>query len=98
MRRTLTGITALGQEGGWSVVSGEIRITRRPAERRAWHHSRLKGFFLAPAWSKMTTLEKTAQLLLWWPKLLAQEALVGPGAIFQVPANPGSQLTQLRVS
>jgi hypothetical protein len=91
-------ITSLGDEGGWTVLSGDVRITRRPAERVAWHQARLKGFFLAPAWNKLSNLEKTARVLLWWPKLLAQEQLVGPGAIFQVPVNPGSRLTQLRVS
>jgi hypothetical protein len=91
-------IRALGAEGGWSVLSGDVRITRRPSERLAWHQSRLKGFFLAPAWSKLPTTEKTARLLLWWPKLVAQERLVGPGAIFQVPVNAGSRLNQLRVT
>lgn len=90
-------IARLGADGGWSVLSGDVQITRRPSEKLAWHQTRLKGFFLAPAWSKLSTLEKTARLLLWWPKLRAQERLVGPGAIFQVPINAGSRLTQLRV-
>jgi hypothetical protein len=91
-------ISALGTEGGWSVLSGDVRITRRPTEKLARHRSRLKGFFLAPAWSKLSNLEKAARLLLWWPKLRNQERLVGPGALFQVPVNPGSRLLQLRVS
>jgi hypothetical protein len=90
-------ISALGAAGGWSVLSGDVRITRRPTERLAWHRSRLKGFFLAPAWSKLTNLEKTARLLLWWPKLRIQERLVGPGAIFQRPINAGSRLAQIRI-
>jgi hypothetical protein len=90
-------IRVLGAEAG-RYCHGDYRIARRPAERLAWHQSRLKGFFLAPAWSKFSTLEKTARLLLWWPKLVAQEQLVGPGAIFQVPVNPGSRLKQLRVT
>ena len=90
-------ISALGAAGGWSVLSGDVRITRRPTERLAWHQSRLKGFFLAPAWSKLTNLEKTARLLLWWPKLRIQERLVGPGAIFQLPINAGSRLSQVRI-
>jgi hypothetical protein len=90
-------IEALGAEGGWTVLSGDVHITRRPAERLAWHRSRLKGFFLAPAWSRMTNIEKTARLLLWWPRLVAQDALVGSGAVFQIPVNPGSRLSQLRI-
>ena len=91
-------IEGLGREGGWTVLSGDLRIMRHPAERLAWHRSRLKGFFLARGWSKMKNLEKTARLLLWWPKLVVQEELVGPGAVFQLPINPGSRLKQLPVS
>ena len=90
-----TWLHAIGEEGGWTVISGDIRITRQPSERRAWRQSRLKGFFLAPGWSRYTNLQRTARLLLWWPKFQAQERLVEPGAIFQVPINPSSKLTQL---
>ena len=90
-------ISELGAEGGWTVLPGDVRITRRPAEKLAWHRSRLKGFFLAPAWSKLSNLEKTARLLLWWPKLREQERLVSPGAIFQVPINAGSRLSRIQV-
>lgn len=91
-------IEDLGTEGGWAVISGDVRITRRPAERLAWHRSRLKGFFLAPSWSKLANIEKTGRLLLWWPKIEVQERLVAPGAIFQLPVNVGSRLVQLRVT
>ncbi len=92
-----TWIQALGAEGGWTVISGDIRITRQPSERMAWRQSRLKGFFLAPGWGKYTNLQRTARLLLWWPKFQAQERLVERGAIFQVPINSGSKLTQLPI-
>lgn len=35
----------LGREGDWVIVSGDPRITRGRAERRAWHESGLTAFF-----------------------------------------------------
>lgn len=51
----VTWIKALGRE--WIVISGDVRITRRAAERAAWRSSGLVGFFLAPGWSKFKTIE-----------------------------------------
>ena len=41
-------IRALNQEGHWIVISGDLRITRNHAERRAFQSSQLTGFFMAP--------------------------------------------------
>lgn len=90
-------IEELGNDGGWTVVSLDMRITKRPAEKLAWRRSKLKGFFLAPGWASLGVEEKTARLLLWWPKLVQQEGLVGPGAIFEVPVKSGSKLKQLTI-
>ena len=88
-------IRALGQEGGWVVISGDVRIAKKPAERNAWRQSGLIGFFLAPGWRKFDPLIQTARLLMWWETLVAQAQLVEGGAIFQLPINPGSKLKQL---
>lgn len=88
-------IEALGQEGGWIVISGDASITRRAAERSAWRQAGLVGFFLAPGWRKLDPLLQTARLLMWWERLVAQADLVEGGAIFQLPINPGSRLRQL---
>ena len=88
-------IAKLAQEGGLSVLSGDIKITKRRAEKEAWRASKLKGFFLAPAWASYNNIERSWRLLRWWPKLVEAEALVGPGAIFQLPVNATSRLHQL---
>lgn len=90
-------IVELGrQAGGWVVISGDIKIAKRPSEREAWRSSALIGFFLAPAWSGLTNIERAARLLLWWPKIVAQADLIAPGAIFQLPVNAGSKMRQLK--
>ena len=88
-------IATLAQEGGWSVLSGDVRITKRKAEKEAWRATKLKGFFLAPGWASYSNVERAWRLLRWWPKLVEAEQLVGPGAIFQLPINASSKLTQL---
>jgi hypothetical protein len=88
-------IKALGEEGGWVVISGDNNITRRVAERQAWRQARLTGFFFMPAWRKFDPLIQTARLLMWWDNLVAQVQLVEGGAIFQLPINPGSKLRAL---
>ena len=42
----VTWLEALGHEGEWIVISGDIRISRNRAERAAWRESGLTAFFL----------------------------------------------------
>lgn len=57
-------IEAIGAEGGWSVVSGDLRITKNRAERAAWMQTDLIGFFMEPALLKLDPLQQTSRLLL----------------------------------
>ncbi len=43
----VTWLEALGHEGEWIVISGDIRISRNRAERAAWRESGLTAFFFA---------------------------------------------------
>jgi hypothetical protein len=88
-------IKALGEDGGWVVISGDAGITRRAAERQAWRQAKLIGFFVMPSWRKLNPLIQTARLLLWWDSLVAQAQLVEGGAIFQLPVKSSSRLRQL---
>jgi predicted nuclease of predicted toxin-antitoxin system len=42
-------ITALDREGGWAVLTKDIRIRQRPHERAALDRSRIVYFFLGGA-------------------------------------------------
>ncbi len=90
-------IKSLSQEGGWTVLSGDIRIAKRKAEKEAWRGSKLKGFFFAPGWASYGNVERSWRLLRWWPKIVEAEELVAPGAIFQLPVNASSKLRQLNL-
>lgn len=90
-------IKALGQEGGWSVISNNIRITKVASERQAWRQTDLIGYFYAPGWRKLDPIEQAARLLLWWPKLEAHSELVAGGSAFQLPINSGSKIVSLPI-
>lgn len=91
-------LSTLGSEGGWTVVTLDKRILKRPAERAALRRSRVNAFFLKPGWlkpgwQKRTRLQLTAHLLLRWPSLQQTVTLVGGGLYF-VPVNAGAKLEQ----
>ena len=88
-------IPVLGAERGWSVVSGDTRITRSATERAAWRQTDLIGYFLAPGWRKLDPLHQTGRLLFWWDKLIAHSGLVTGGSVHELPINAGSKIKPL---
>lgn len=79
-------ITALGNEGGWAVVSADRRITRNRVERHAFLAAGLVGFFFSSSLKKSRIEIQTARLLTIWPEMTAQASLVRSGC-FQIPAS-----------
>lgn len=75
-------IFALAKEGGWVVVSGDLRITRNPAERKAWQESGLVAFFLEKSWANLTLWDQAWRLFKWWPEIVAQASRISPPAGF----------------
>lgn len=89
-------MATLGNEGGWVVISRDGRILKNRLEREAFRRSKLILFVLASGWARLTFPEVAAKLLLRWPKIADQTALVSGGAAFELPVKPGSKLRQLR--
>lgn len=88
-------ITGLASEGGWSVVSGDHRITKNKAERAAWLQTELVGFFLEPSLARLDPLQQTARLLFWLPIIRRQLSLIRGPALFALPLKATSKLRQL---
>jgi len=83
-------MVALGDEGGWVVISGDRRIHRNRLEREAWRRSRLVVFFLAPQWRRLRNIEIAWRRLRWWPRIDDQVRIVAPPAAFELPLNYGT--------
>jgi hypothetical protein len=89
--RDVDWITALDREGGWAVLTKDLRIRQRPHERAALDRSRVVYFFLAGAWMKYTVEETAARLIRLIPKMATQSDLADRGR-FELPINAGSKL------
>lgn len=87
----LEWISALGAEGGWAVLTKDLRIRTRPHERAALDRSRVVYFFLAGSWRRYTVEETAARLIRLIPKMAAQTDLADRGR-FELPINAGSKL------
>ena len=86
-RRTddVVWMKALGEEKDWVVISGDLRITRNPAEREAWRESGLTAFFLQKAWGNQTIWPFSSRFIFWWPRIVAQAGMAPKGKGFYVP-------------
>lgn len=89
-------IDALGRQGGWSVISGDLRIQRNKAERAVWMQTDLIGYFLEPGLARLPPIEQTARLLMRLATIEAQSRIVSGPAMFAVPLRTSSGLRQIR--
>ena len=87
-------IGALGREGGWSVLSGDLHIQRNKAERAAWMQTDLIGYFLEPGLAALAPVEQTARLLMRLATIEAQSRMMRGPAMFSIPIRGG--LRQIR--
>ena len=88
-------ITALDKEGGWAVLTKDLRITTRPHERQALDRSRVVYFFLTDSWRRMSVEETASRLILLVPKMAAQVDLIERGR-FELPVNASARLRPQR--
>jgi hypothetical protein len=91
----LEWISTLASEGGWVVISGDVRITRSPAERKAWLESGLIAFFLEKGWTNLDLWDLSWRFIKWWPGIVKMAERVRPPAAFGVPVS-SSKLRQLQ--
>lgn len=78
-------IKALGQERDWVIISGDLHITRNPAERQAWLESGLTAFFLKSGWADQKLWLYASRLVAWWPQIVTQANMIAQGQGFLVP-------------
>lgn len=78
-------LSELGSEGNWTVVSGDIRITRG-AERKVWQESGLTAFFFGGEYANRKQWKQVMHFLHWWPEIKREarehrEACPGSGYV-----------------
>lgn len=60
----------LGEDGGWLVLSGDLRIARSIPERKAWEESGLTVFFCDEGWCRQPHWSQFTALVRWWPSIV----------------------------
>lgn len=84
-------IRTLNNEGGWSVLTQDLRIRTKPHERMAMDNSKIVFFFIDGAWKKYGVEETTARLIRLVPNMAKLVDLQDRGRI-DLPINAGSKL------
>ncbi len=84
----------LGKEGGWIVISKDVKQIKKPAERDAILRSGVMVFYLMPAVGKQRVNEQAATIIWQWDKILKQYEL-SEGGLFALPVRKGSKFKVL---
>lgn len=62
-------ISALGEEGGWVVLSGDLNIAKKRPMRELFLRSRLIGFFPKVAVMELPLHKKASRILYVWDRM-----------------------------
>lgn len=77
-------IPALGAEGDWVVLSGDLNIARKRPSRELFKGARLVGFFPKSAVMELPLAKKASRILFVWDRIERISNDVRPG-MFELP-------------
>jgi PIN like domain len=72
-------IVALGSEGGWVVLSGDLNIAKKRPSRELFLRSQLVGFFPRRGVMELPIAKKAARILSVWDRMERISRDVRPG-------------------
>jgi len=72
-------IPALGEEGGWVVLSGDLNIARKRPSRELFLRAQLVGFFPRAAVMELPLARKASRILYVWDSMERISNDVRPG-------------------
>jgi hypothetical protein len=80
-------IRTLAEQGEWVIISGDPRISRGQAQRKAWQESGLTAFFFADGWASKGFWKQAESLVHWWPQIVLRARETIPGSGYLIPLN-----------
>lgn len=89
-------LNVLGEEGNWTIVSGDVRISTNRHQRQVWLSTGLTAFFLANGWTNRGLWDIAWMFVRWWPQIVKQAGLVDPGAGFIIPNKSTGKFKQIQ--
>lgn len=88
-------VQALAEEGGWTILSGDLNLARLRHQRRALRGYKVTVFSLAPGWLDLPLWEQAAELLRRWPEIEREAEAAEPGAMVEIPVSPTAGFRKL---
>ena len=79
-------IPLLGKEGGWAVLSADMRIAKKRPSRQLFIMAGLVGFFFSSSMQKAPLNTQAARILTIWPQMMLHMSTTANG-VFEVPAS-----------
>ena len=86
-------IEALRHEGGWAVLSGDLRIAKKRPSRSLFINANLVGFFPLPAVTALPINRFAARVLHVWPGMI-DLVKVSKGGVYELSIS-GSKFRQI---
>jgi len=91
----LVWLQSLGEEAhDWAVISGDAFRKKKGAERQVIRKYGLSVFVLQPSWASRRYWEKTAQFVLWWPRIVEQARAI-EGTALEIPWRASARFRQI---
>ena len=77
----------LAEEGDWTVIGADVRISKNRVNREAWRRSGVTIFIFKAGYTNLGIWDQAWRTVRWWPFIRDQAALIkrGTGAGFWVP-------------
>jgi PIN like domain len=79
-----TWMSILGQEAGWIIISGDLRIRKNPHEVQAWRAAGHTTFFLKDGWINLPFWTQAWKLVKCFPDVVATATKAKGGTFFSV--------------
>ncbi|MGH7729163.1 MAG: hypothetical protein ACREQC_06285 [Candidatus Binataceae bacterium] len=82
----VTWIPQIGQRG-WTLVTGDRGISRKPAERKALEEANVVSIFMAKGFTSKPLFEQVSLVIRSWPEIQRAVEQVKPGTSLQISPN-----------
>jgi PIN like domain len=88
-------LNTLSEERNWGVISADF-FRKRTGEREIIRQRGINVFVLGKTWTSHEHFAKTAQLVLWWPRIVEQASKVQNIAV-EIPWRSSGRFIQIRL-
>ena len=80
-------LNTLAHEGGWVVLSADVRLARSNLQRKVWQDRPIVVFVLKKGWRGLGLWDGAWRLIRCWPDIVAAAGIADPGSAYEIAQN-----------